>query len=434
ERHLSNDILRTQWQQLFLSESKRGLEPIYSLSGYNNAPGEIGNGISSHITSLNGATLTIRWHGAASIKLFGNVTNANCTITMDGAPQPVDLQPPTANSSTGLLASPQSSQDGPHNITLTAVTPAIQDPQDSSMVVFAGAEITPSNISSSDISSPQIIEDKSVAFRGQWSFQNDSGVAFHQSISAGDSSQVEFNGTSITLHGLTSPDSGTYNVTLDNQTTTFSATSSFRLDDSLLFLATGLDPQFMHQIYVVNAGGGSLSLRTDGFRINFPSPPMPSPTPTPSPATGNELASPPTTFPKGSIAAFVLAGLLTCFLLSGAMFYCLFYRPRQRRRKQEKLEGHREDREAGLILNIGPGIDHDPEISVVGENPDRRSSGKTGFVRWKREVEGGLGSFSLKGWDSRFGILILSRQNNMSSRRETKKIFRTALSVPSLQR
>lgn len=63
----------------------------------------------------------------------------------------------------------------------------------------------------------------------------------------------------MTLAGLTTPHSGSYNISLDdNPPETFSAFSSFNLSSpTLLFFRTGLDPAVVHQLDIVNAGAAA---------------------------------------------------------------------------------------------------------------------------------------------------------------------------------
>lgn len=42
-----------------------GWNPYFDGSGFASSPGETGIGTSSHITSLNGASVTVQWHGAS---------------------------------------------------------------------------------------------------------------------------------------------------------------------------------------------------------------------------------------------------------------------------------------------------------------------------------------------------------------------------------
>ena len=47
-------------------ELSLGWNPYYSISGFATIQGQIGNGTSSHITSLDGAALTFQWHGKSA--------------------------------------------------------------------------------------------------------------------------------------------------------------------------------------------------------------------------------------------------------------------------------------------------------------------------------------------------------------------------------
>ena len=116
-------------------------------------------------------------------------------------------------------------------------------------------------------------------------------------------------------------------------------------------------------------------------------------------------------FPKGTIAAFVLAGILAFILFSVLIFFFFFYRPRRRRRRvlAERKKRSPKEREAGVI-DIGPEVDKTADISPHVELD--QDSGGIGFSRWKRgAVEGSPGELSLpirfRGSDSldeKFGI------------------------------
>ena len=128
----------------------------------------------------------------------------------------------------------------------------------------------------------EVLEDDSVAFLGQWTFQNaPTGTAFHISTRAGDRATTTFSGSTLLIHGAISPSAGDYSVTVtpnspSSSTSTFtaalqaqtlSARSSFTTYDTLLFYATGLDPNVTYSVLVKNEGGGSLSLPVNGFSV-----------------------------------------------------------------------------------------------------------------------------------------------------------------------
>lgn len=66
-------------------------------------------------------------------------------------------------------------------------------------------------------------------------------------------------GTAIAIQGFTSINSGSYTVVLDKDTPfTASARSSFNASTpSTLFYRTGLDPNVMHDIEIVNSAPGA---------------------------------------------------------------------------------------------------------------------------------------------------------------------------------
>lgn len=159
-------------------------------------------------------------------------------------------------------------------------------------------------------------------------------------------------------------------------------------------------------------------------RISIP--PSPSNNTQPSPAA--DLGAKPA-FERGTIAAFALAGILAFLLISGALFYIFVYRPRRRRRQQDKYarSGTRasarptagdtdgEYNEKGYqashppVLNIAPMYDvkEEPDLEAdstnkdppVQEGPSNRFSAiSEGFQRWTRAaVRGSLGGGTLGG-------------------------------------
>lgn len=72
------------------------------------------------------------------------------------------------------------------------------------------------------------------------------------------------------MQGMTSPDAGSYSVTLDNITTTLNGTSSFTVYDSLLFFASELNSTTEHTVIIENIDGGQLSLLSGGVNVFIP--------------------------------------------------------------------------------------------------------------------------------------------------------------------
>ncbi|KAG7446688.1 uncharacterized protein BT62DRAFT_932143 [Guyanagaster necrorhizus] len=359
-----------------------GWNPYYTGSGFLTSLGETGEGTSQHISSLNGASLSIQWHGTG-IELDGNVTNASYTITLDETT--IDVS--SLERSDTLLANITGLSSQSHNITLTAQIATESDSDPTGFLVFDKAVITvtpPTNASSSLNFTLQTITDSRINFNGEWSYDNGLGQAFRESNKAGDTAQVSFFGTSFLVLGTTSPTAGNYSVTVDDIQTFLSAKSSFTQDGSLLFYATGLDPDLVHNFEISNEDGSSLILPVGGLRSFSTVDPNPTASAT---FTGESRAS---GYPSGTIAALALGGILAFILLAALFFFLFVYRPKRRRKhqhqRQHKDEQWKKESEAGVVLDIAP-------LPKTHSRERRRDSDWSGLNRWKRDIEGtdGLG-------------------------------------------
>ncbi|KAI0775816.1 hypothetical protein BD413DRAFT_470817 [Trametes elegans] len=277
-----------------------------------------GNGTSLHITSNDGGALQINWNGAGEttvrrvaaiamdgepaacaslpgtdITVFGtliqpaggNDADVTYAVALDGTPttnyisriSPVST---VETASTDVLVSFTGLQYGPHSIQVTLHNPGATrvsgNVTDGAMLAFdralvqaaagkqrsypfrSGIPTSSSNSSATAMTVP--VPDDEIAYRGQWNYEPNllPGLAasFHTSTNIGDRATLAFNGSAVGLTGLTTPASGAYNVSLDNEgPVTFSARASFTASaPTLLFFRTGLDPSTMHFIEVVNAG------------------------------------------------------------------------------------------------------------------------------------------------------------------------------------
>jgi hypothetical protein len=105
-----------------------------------------------------------------------------------------------------------------------------------------------------------------------------------------------------------------------------------------------------------------------------------------------------TSFPKGTIAAFALAGILAFLGISGLLFFFLVYRPRRRRRRLSRAAFRFRQRppssykEHEAVLDIRPRGSGDDglvmDVSSAANGLDRNNS-KSGYARWK-EMEGAV--------------------------------------------
>ncbi|RDB16846.1 hypothetical protein Hypma_002461 [Hypsizygus marmoreus] len=375
-----------------IADLTAGWNPYFDVSGFVTSLGEVGTGTSYHGTSLNGAALSISWKGTG-IQLLGYTTQASYDITIDGTPQTTI----GADQHSQILATFQNLSDAEHTLSLSARIPIDQEPPESSGLYFDQALIISAAAAPVNSSfTQQSLNNSAVSFVGQWSFQNESANSFHLSITQGDVARTTFTGASFLLNGKTSPKAGAYSVVLDNTKTSWSGKSSFTKRDSLLFFASGLDPEKTHNVEIINEDGSELAVRSDGFELFAKGPQVPPGPPTPSPSPSPVSASS-SGHPKGTIAALVLAGILAFLILAGSLFFFFVIRPRRRRARLNRMaRRRRKEQEAGDVLDIGPRpeLDFDSGEATPGHGANRYS-GRSGFTRWKREVEGGLGSLGI---------------------------------------
>ncbi|KAJ7217739.1 hypothetical protein GGX14DRAFT_695804 [Mycena pura] len=392
-----------------------GWNPHWDNPGFSGATiGSAGSGNSTHITSLDGASLQIQWKGTG-IQLFGAVTRSSYNVTLDGM-----LANASADLASNTLVNLQNLVDTHHALSLVVQTIG-PDP----LVEFDRALISapppPSNISSLQIQK-YVLNDTDFSFRGHWSFVNDSNLSYHQSTTAGDTALLQFKGTTFLLRGFTSPEAGNYSVTLDNVTTLFSSRSSFSQTNSLLFFSSGLDVEMIHTLLINNTEGASLALPVGGASVfsladlitNVSSTPSSLPSISSALAVQNGLSS-------GTIAALVLAGVLVFLCVVCVLLYFVLYRPYRRRQRMQHRRQPKEDQDQDaasvLVVDIGPGalgtkMFYDP-ADFAGPSRDRTSK-RSGFARWKEEVEGGrLGSWG------RGALGIAFRHSDSSGRRGT---------------
>ncbi|KAJ4493763.1 hypothetical protein C8J55DRAFT_485130 [Lentinula edodes] len=369
-----------------------GWNPLFNQTSFGGVPLEVENSTTVHITSLNNASFSYKWKGTG-IQLAGYTTDASYTILLDGFPR-------DANSTKTLLASIQNLDNVDHEISLTTNISDTTQNQTSSFLVFDKATIlappASDNTTVDTLFTPQSLNDSGISFSGEWNFQNSSGNGLspvYISNNPGDSAFVKFNGTALQIYGTVSPQGGNYTVKLDNVTTQFSANASFTQNDTLLFFASALNTNVAHDVQILN-NGGTLILPFNGFVVfSSGDPNIPSTGNTPGAASpGGNLSS--GSLPKGTIAALVLAGILAFLLISGLLFFFFVWRPMKIKHRQALRERYMLERDASggdAVLNIGQ---HTPSYasnnSPTGSRRTRgsqRSSGRSGFLRWKREME-----------------------------------------------
>ncbi|CCL98691.1 uncharacterized protein FIBRA_00694 [Fibroporia radiculosa] len=242
------------------------------------------------------------------------------------------------------------------------------------------------------------VSDDNISYHGQWTYApdlltSDPAEAFHTSMNIGDSARVEFNASvattlfcrrvfealalwvtrypglvavnyhsdilglsrtplhaiprppllrvlsdigAVTLAGLTTPSSGTYNITLDDTLyPALSARASFTSSSpTILFYASGLDPTVIHSLEIMNAGPAQGSVDEGKYLVvlvggvNVTRPEFSPETPTPSTSTS---------LSPGTIAALAVGVTLAVFAIVGVLIAVMWWRRHARRRKQEMM-------------------------------------------------------------------------------------------------
>ncbi|CAL1706387.1 unnamed protein product [Somion occarium] len=188
---------------------------------------------------------------------------------------------------------------------------------------------------SSEISpTTSLFPDDGISFRGQWSFEPDllpgHNDTFHTSKNVGDRALLSFNGTAISISGLTTTVSGSYNITLNGDApVTLSAKSSFNVTTpTVLYYRTGLDPSVMHQLGIVNVGApndensgffamGSVDVTAVGGD------------------TGTTMSS--SHLSRGAIAGIAVAASVAFLAIIALVIHCARRRRRAHRRKEELI-------------------------------------------------------------------------------------------------
>ncbi|KAI8994010.1 hypothetical protein BD414DRAFT_411509 [Trametes punicea] len=323
------------------------------------------------------------------ITIFGtlvqpsNDVDVSYTVTLDGTATTnyisnISQVPTVDTAANDVLVAFTGLPEGLHSIQVTLHNPGPSDSPANSTAgpllafdralvdVSAGKPSSPSATPSSGTSAsptPSVtaltapVPDDQIAYRGQWNFTPDllpgKTASFHTSTNVGDKATLLFNaGSAVGLTGLTTPASGAYNVSVDSEEpVTLSARASFTASSpTLLYFRTGLDPNAMHIIEVVNAGpsgagddAGSLLVLA---AVNVTTVESAGGSPVTGAGTSSGLS-------KGAIAALAIGITLAVAALLVAVLFFVRQRRRRERRKREMLVNPRINR-AGRLSFLFP--------------------------------------------------------------------------------
>ncbi|KAK7692350.1 hypothetical protein QCA50_003975 [Cerrena zonata] len=309
------------------------------------------SGTSLHSTAADGASMSLRWNGTG-VSLYGELdpsdsgqqpNSVTYSVILDGTPTTNydSFFSASSDYANNILASFSNLTYDQHTIELVMHNP--QQISDGSVLLKFDRAVLTSGVpavfwdeqdsgSGENLLETSVFPDASISYRGQWSFSKDllpdPNDAFHTTNNAGDRAVLSFNGTAITISGLTTSLSGSYNISLDGEIpVTLSAQSSINSSTpTVLYFRTGLDPSVMHKLGIVNIGDdasanflavGSVNVTTVVQGNNDTLPPMPS----------SKLSS-------GLIAGIAVAASVGFLALIAFIVFCARRRRRATRRKQ----------------------------------------------------------------------------------------------------
>ncbi|KAF7331894.1 Uracil phosphoribosyltransferase [Mycena kentingensis (nom. inval.)] len=217
-------------------------QTYFSGSGYNTQDGQLGQGSSVHLTSRNGAQISLDFFGNA-IFLYGNGTY---DVSLD------DVVASTG-AKNGLLFAKDGLAEKNHSVTLTARMDGAQT------FGFAAAIIG----CASSVVDERAFDDADpfFSYSPNWITFSAPGVPnatttlpFHQTTVSGASVAFTFSDAStVAVHGTLNSGHGRYSVALDGDTAkVLSGDGRWLVPDTVVFFQTGLDPTQKHSINITN--------------------------------------------------------------------------------------------------------------------------------------------------------------------------------------
>ncbi|KAJ7705610.1 hypothetical protein B0H17DRAFT_672082 [Mycena rosella] len=229
-----------------------GWQTWYTTSGFNKSPGESGEGVSYHVTSLAGAQVTLQFFGSA-IYLYGT-SNASYEVIFDDTPHSFPSGDDVIYSAEGLL-------EENHSVTLISRPTGVNE-----SLTFGHAIVSSS---SSDPKPPvEAFYDNSnsaLKYTGRWTNMTVTGIPnatvtapFHRALEAGASVTMNFsNAVAIALYASTNTGHALYSVSIDNVVPqVYNASTFWLVANTVIFFQSGLDPGRMHTLNATNMSGG----------------------------------------------------------------------------------------------------------------------------------------------------------------------------------
>ncbi|KAI0347726.1 hypothetical protein BDW22DRAFT_1349787 [Trametopsis cervina] len=323
-----------------------GWASYFSGAGYfNGQGGEDSQGQPSlHITSFPGASVSLQFTGTA-VYLYGTSNCTSYSVTLDG--EPVDA-PPTSSSEDGVLFWKDGLAPDTHAVTLTANPDAGSAQQlafDKAIFTNIGLNASATGLSQTtyDITHP------AVQYSGQWAKQTPYNVPTAYMETADPLASVSLRFTNASAVALNAPRNWghwTYNVTLNDATEAYNASTWWLVPDATLFYQSNLDPAREYNLTMVNTG------MQDYFKMTFSSFTVYEPTGTDAalPSTSGSTPAATTTTTSapaqavssktnvGLIAGPVVASIVVLFLALAALIWWRRWRRRMERELVSPIE------------------------------------------------------------------------------------------------
>ncbi|KAJ7109806.1 hypothetical protein C8R44DRAFT_883851 [Mycena epipterygia] len=241
-----------------------GWVPWYSGSGFISKNGDGGSGDSFHLTSLDGASVNLQFHGTA-VYLYGT-TNSSYQIMLDNISS--FHVPPTSD----LLLSLTGLAEGTHSVTLTA-----RPTSSSQQLAFDRAVISTPQVNNT--TPAELFYDNTdtsmLKYSGKWSAANVGGIPnasvshpWQETYHAGASvaMNIGIGAVGVSLWGLVDWGNWLYNVSIDGAESTHNGSTFWEVPDALLFYQGGLDPTTNHTVVLTDVSQ-QMKLALNSIRI-----------------------------------------------------------------------------------------------------------------------------------------------------------------------
>ncbi|KAJ7176804.1 hypothetical protein C8R46DRAFT_1346756 [Mycena filopes] len=288
-----------------------GWQTWYTIAGFNTQPGESAGGDSYHLTSLDGAQVSLQFYGSA-VHLYGTA-NASYSVLLDD-----NLQ--SFSGRDGLLYSSVNLAENYHTVALSAKITSPTQQLGFSHAVVSTSDQTPPTQVFWDNTSP------AVTYAGQWTNSTVQGIPnssvtapFHQTLYAGDTAKMNFSGAvGIAVYGSTNFGHQLYSIGIDDDVPQkFNGSTFWLVPNTVIFFQSGLDPSKTHTLNMTNeSAGGKFTLSSivtyqgNGSATSSSTPGNPSTFPAPASSHSHVNVG----VIVGPIVGAVVLGLLAAFL------------------------------------------------------------------------------------------------------------------------